>query len=99
MRNITKLIKLLNSKNKNKFINMVIFILTLRFLFLFPYAYVNIHDGISYSEGERIFSNKFIFFITIKGILDFVLMSNILVIVLGGIKKYIITRKNSLNFS
>ena len=90
---------LLNSKNKNKFINMIIFILTLRFLFLFPYAYVNIHDGISYSEGERIFSNKFIFFITIKGILDFVLMSNILVIVLGGIKKYIITRKNSLNFS
>tara|TARA_B100000963_G_scaffold103762_1_gene89817 strand:- start:1039 stop:2283 length:1245 start_codon:yes stop_codon:yes gene_type:complete len=90
---------LLNSKNKNKFINIIIFILTLRFLFLFPYAYVNIYDGISYANGERIFSNKFIFFITIKGILDFLLMSNILIIVFGGIKKYIITKKDSLNFS
>ena len=89
---------LLSSKNKNKFINMIIFILTFRFLFLFPYAYINIYDGISYSEGERIFSNKFLFFITIKGILDFILMSNILVIVLGGIKKFVIFKKNSQDF-
>ncbi len=86
---------LLNSKDKNKFINMIIFILTFRFLFLFPYAYINIYDGISYSEGERIFSNIFIFFITIKGILDFLLMSNILAIVFGGIKKFVIFKKNS----
>ena len=86
---------LLNSKDKNKFINVIIFILTFRFLFLFPYAYINIYDGISYSEGERIFSNIFIFFITIKGILDFLLMSNILAIVFGGIKKFVIFKKNS----
>ena len=89
---------LLNSKNKNRFINMIIFILIFRFLFLFPYAYINVYDGISYSEGERIFSNRFIFFISIKGILDFLLMSNILVIVFGGIKKFVIFKKNSRNF-
>lgn len=90
---------LLSSKNKNRFIDMIIFILTVRFLFLFPYGYININDGISYSQGERIFSNKFIFFITMKGILDFILMSNFLVIVFGGIKKFVITKKNSLNFT
>ena len=88
---------LLSSKNKNKYINMIIFILTFRFLFLFPYAYINIYDGISYSEGERIFSNKFLFFITIKGIFDFLLMSSILVIVFGGIKKFVIFKKNFKN--
>lgn len=88
---------LLSSKDKNKFINLIIFILTLRFLFLFPYAYINIFDGISYSEGERIFSNYFIFFIAIKGILDFILMSCILSIIFGGIKKFIIFKKNLLN--
>ena len=88
---------LLSSKNKNKYINMIIFLLTFRFLFLFPYAYINIYDGISYSEGERIFSNKFIFFISIKGILDFLLMSSILVIVFGGIKKFVIFKKNFKN--
>jgi len=88
---------LLSSKNKNKFINLIIFILTIRFLFLFPYAYTNIYDGISYSEGERIFSNYFIFFIAIKGILDFILMSYILSIIFGGIKKFVIYKKNSNN--
>jgi len=88
---------LLSSKNKNRFINLIIFILTIRFLFLFPYAYINIYDGISYSEGERIFSNYFIFFIAIKGILDFILMSYILSIIFGGIKKFVIFKKNSIN--
>ena len=88
---------LLSSKNKNRFINLIIFILTIRFLFLFPYAYINIYDGISYSEGERIFSNYFIFFIAIKGILDFILMSYILSIIFGGIKKFVISKKNSIN--
>ena len=87
---------LLSSKNKNKFINLIIFILTIRFLFLFPYAYINIYDGISYSEGERIFSNYFIFFIAIKGILDFILMSYILSIIFGGIRKFVIFKKNQL---
>ena len=87
---------LLSSKNKNKFINLIIFILTIRFLFLFPYAYINIYDGISYSEGERIFSDYFIFFISIKGILDFILMSYILSIIFGGIKKFVISKKNSI---
>ena len=88
---------LLSFKDKDKFINLIIFILTLRFLFLFPYAYINIYDGISYSEGQRIFSNYFIFFIAIKGILDFILMSYILAIIFGGIKKFIIYKKNSIN--
>jgi len=87
---------LLSSKNKNKFINLIIFILIIRFLFLFPYAYINIYDGISYSEGERIFSNYFIFFIAIKGILDFILMSYILSIIFGGIRKFVIFKKNQL---
>jgi len=87
---------LLSSKIKNRFINLIIFILTIRFLFLFPYAYINIYDGISYSEGERIFSDYFIFFISIKGILDFILMSYILSIIFGGIKKFVISKKNSI---
>ena len=57
---------LLSSKNKNKFINLIIFILTIRFLFLFPYAYINIYDGISYSEGERIFSDYLYFLYQLK---------------------------------
>ena len=90
---------LLSSKNKNRFINLIIFILTIRFLFLFPYAYINIYDGISYSEGERIFSDYFIFFISIKGILDFILMSYILSIIFGGIKKFVISKKNSIKLT
>ena len=63
-----------------------------RYLFLFIYAYINVHDDITFTEGQRIFSNKFLLVISIKAILDFVLNTIIVAILALKTKFYIIDK-------
>ena len=67
--------------NRNSFTNniniyaIIINLIIVRFLFLFPYSYFNIHDGINYINEQRVFSDIFITLITIKALFDLILMS------------------------
>jgi len=68
---------ILNIKNdpQNKIFNFLIYIFIIKYFYSFFYSYININDGITYLDGNRIFSNKFIISIFIKSLLDFILMS------------------------
>ena len=41
---------------------------------LFIYGFLNVHDGISFINGERVFTHYFLIIIFIKSILDWILM-------------------------
>ena len=49
--------------------------MVLKYLFLYLYSYINIHDGIIHVDGIRHFSNKFLLAVSIKSFIDFILMS------------------------
>ena len=85
---------ILHIKNKyeNKIFNFLVYFLITRYLFLFIYAYINVHDDITFTEGQRIFSNKFLLVISIKAILDFVLNTIIVAILALKTKFYIIDK-------
>lgn len=61
-------------KNRDKFSKLILNFIIFRYLFLYIYAYFNIHDNIQHINGIRIFSEKFILLITLKGFFDFFLM-------------------------
>jgi len=54
--------------------SLFIYILIIRYIFLFIYSYVNIHDDIVYVESIRFFSEKFLIVIFIKSVFDFFIM-------------------------
>ena len=62
-------------KNITGLAKFLIIIILIRYFFLLPYGFFNIHDGITYVDGLRSFSNIFLSIITIKGFFDFVLMA------------------------
>ena len=68
------LFKIYNNKNI-KLLTYFIYLIIFRYLFLFIYGYINVHDDITHINDVRYFSEKFLFVITIKGILDIFLMS------------------------
>ncbi len=68
------LIKLKNQK-ESKEINYIFIFIILRYLFLFIYNYIMIQETHYFEDNQRIFHNSFLFIETIKGILDFVLIS------------------------
>lgn len=61
-------------KYHDKFSKITINFIIFRYLFLYVYAYFNIHDNIQHINGIRVFSYEFIFLITLKGFFDFLLM-------------------------
>ena len=71
------------------FNNLFIHILVIRYIFLFIYGYINIHDNLTYVESVRVFSSKFLIIIFIKSIFDFFIM---------GIFSAILFRKSKLCF-
>ena len=77
---------------KNKIFNFLVYIIIARYLFLFIYAYINVHDDISFVEGQRIFSSKFLLAITIKATLDFVLNTILVAILVLKTRFYIIDK-------
>tara|TARA_B100000900_G_scaffold315635_1_gene274547 strand:+ start:1051 stop:2286 length:1236 start_codon:yes stop_codon:yes gene_type:complete len=58
----------------NIFFKNLIRLILFRYMFLFIYGFLNVHDGISFVNGERIFTNYFLIVIFIKSILDWMLM-------------------------
>ena len=62
-------------KNITGLANLLILLILIRYFFLLPYGFFNVHDGIIYVDGVRNFSNIFLSIITIKGFFDFVLMA------------------------
>jgi len=68
-------ILLLNFKYNLKIAKFIIYLLIARYSYLFIYAFLNVHDGINFVNSVRVFSNYFIFAISVKALLDFILLS------------------------
>ena len=68
------LLSLSNLRNDN-LLKYLLNLMVLKYLFLYLYSYINIHDGIIHVDGIRHFSNKFLLTISIKSFIDFILMS------------------------
>ena len=68
------LLSLFNLHN-NKLLKYLLNLIILKYLFLYIYSYINIHDGIIHIDGIRHFSSKFLLVISIKGFIDFISMS------------------------
>ena len=65
----------------NIFFKYLIKLIIFRYIFLFLYGFLNVHDGISFVNGERIFTNYFLIVVFIKSTLDWILMLMIFVII------------------
>ena len=58
-----------------KIVNFFIYFIICRYIYLFIYANINVHDNITHINDVRYFSDEFLFIITFKGIIDIFLMS------------------------
>lgn len=65
----------LKKNNDSIIFKILYYTIFFRFLFLYIYSYININDGIIFENGIRIFSNYFLITISIKGFIDFILLS------------------------
>ncbi len=85
---------ILNIKNKyqDKIFNILIYIFVIRYCYLFLYAYINVHDGITFIDNQRIFTNKFLLAIFFKAVLDFALMSIVSAMLYMKTKIYILDK-------
>ena len=82
-------------KYNNKIFNILIYILIVRYIYLFLYAYINVHDDITFIDAQRVFSYKFLITIFFKAILDFILISFITAILFLKTKFYIFDKINN----
>jgi len=85
---------ILNIKNNysDKIFTILIYVFIFRYCYLFLYAYININDGITFIDGQRIFSTKFLIVIFFKATLDFALMSIVTAILFLKTKIYILDK-------
>ena len=85
---------ILNIKNNysDKIFTILIYVFIFRYCYLFLYAYININDGITFIDGQRIFSTKFLIVIFFKAVLDFALMSIVTAILFLKTKIYILDK-------
>lgn len=85
---------ILNIKNNysDKIFTILIYVFIFRYCYLFLYAYININDGITFIDGQRIFSTKFLIVIFFKAALDFALMSIVTAILFLKTKIYILDK-------
>jgi len=85
---------ILNIKNNysDKIFTILIYVFIFRYCYLFLYAYININDGITFIDGQRIFSKKFLIVIFFKAALDFALMSIVTAILFLKTKIYILDK-------
>tara|TARA_B100000787_G_C16178029_1_gene290139 strand:- start:219 stop:1454 length:1236 start_codon:yes stop_codon:yes gene_type:complete len=85
---------ILNIKNNHqeKLFSILLYLVIARYCYLFLYAFLNIHDGVAFVNGQRIFSNEFLFAIFLKSILDFALMCFISAILYMKTKIYILDK-------
>ena len=72
----------------NKFpLKFVIHLFIIKLLYSYFYSYFNVADGIQHINGERIFSSWFMIIITVKSIIDYILM-----IIISALSLYYTTR-------
>ena len=85
---------ILNIKDNysDKIFTILFYIFIFRYCYLFLYAYININDGITFIDGQRIFSTKFLIVIFFKAMLDFALMSIVSAILYLKTKIYILDK-------
>ena len=65
----------LTNYSKNNLLKYFLIFIFIRFLFIYFYNYINFTDSFYHVDGVRYFSNTFLITTTIKGILDFIIMS------------------------
>ena len=65
----------LTNNSKNNLLKYFLIFIFIRFLFIYFYNYINFTDSFYHVNGVRYFSNTFLITTTIKGILDFIIMS------------------------
>tara|TARA_B100000795_G_C22795173_1_gene438985 strand:+ start:1506 stop:2741 length:1236 start_codon:yes stop_codon:yes gene_type:complete len=82
----------IKNKYQDKIFDILIYIFIIRYCYLFLYSFLNVHDGITFIEGQRIFSNKFLLAIFFKALLDFALMSIVSAILYMKTKIYILDK-------
>ena len=85
---------ILTMKNKyqDKIFNILLYLFIVRYCYLFLYGFLNIYDGITFFNDQRIFSNEFLLAIFFKAILDFILMSIVSAILYIKTKIYILDK-------
>ena len=74
---------------QSKLFNILIFIFIIKYLYSFIYAYINLNDGNSYINGQRIFSNQFLITIFLKSVIDYMLMIIVSILLFIKTKIYI----------
>ena len=74
---------------QSKLFNILIFIFIIKYLYSFIYAYINLNDGNSYINGQRIFSNQFLITIFLKSLIDYMLMIIVSILLFIKTKIYI----------
>jgi hypothetical protein len=82
----------IKNKYQNQFFNILIYIIIFRYFYLSLYSYTSVHEEITYIDGVRVFSNKFLLVIFFKSLLDFLLMSLISAILFMKIKIYFLNK-------
>lgn len=71
---IPLILKLQRFDKKNTIFKIIINLFLIKLIYSFIYAYFNVNDQIVYVDGQRIFSNIFLLAISIKSLIDFILM-------------------------
>ncbi len=88
-------ILLLNFKYNLKIFKFIIYLLIVRYMYLFLYAFLNINDGITFVDNVRFFSNYFMYTISVKALFDFILLSFLISILALKTKLYLMKYINS----
>jgi len=75
-------------ENKSSILKFLINFIIFKYLFLFFYSYINVHDNIKYINDLRVFSKPFLIVIFIKSIIDYLLLSIIGSLLIINTKKF-----------
>jgi len=80
-------------------IKLIINLYLIKLIYSYFYSYFNVHDGIQYINGERVFSSLFIIVIIIKSSIDYMLMILISALSLYYTNRYLnVFKKKIRNF-
>jgi len=77
----------------------IIILYLVKLFYSYIYGYFNVNDGIIYDNEQRIFSNLFIIIITIKSLIDYMLMIMISALMIYCSKIFYIYYKSKLLYS
>ncbi len=73
---------------------IIINLFLIKLIYSYIYSYFNVHDGIQYADGQRIFSSLFIIIFFIKSLIDYLLMVMITALSLYYVNLFLNNFKN-----